>query len=155
MADDVVPDIDKHYRTLPARDDRAIGGLSMGAHGALQIAFNHPDTFAIVGAHSPAFRPRAEVPAYFGGDEEFAPRDPMQLVAAHPEIVRTPTIRLDFGLQDGFHAGQLLFEEALVDQGIRHEFHEGPGDHSNIYWTAHLGEYPHFYDANFAAFAAP
>jgi enterochelin esterase-like enzyme len=30
VVDDVVPDIDKHYRTLAERDDRTIGGLSMG-----------------------------------------------------------------------------------------------------------------------------
>ncbi|HEY8599074.1 MAG TPA: alpha/beta hydrolase-fold protein [Thermomicrobiales bacterium] len=155
VADDVVPDIDQHYRTLPERDDRAIGGLSMGAHGALQIALNHPDTFGIVGAHSPSFRPRAEVPTYFGDDADFAQRDPTQLVADRPEIARTLTIWLDFGFQDGFRAGQLLFEQALVDNDIPHEFHEGPGDHSNIYWTAHLGEYLRFYDASFAAFAAP
>lgn len=155
VANDVVPELDTQYRTLPDRENRAIGGLSMGAHGALQIALNHPDTFGIVGAHSPSFRPRAEVPAYFGNDAEFAQRDPTQLVAAHPEVARRLKIWLDFGVQDGFRAGQLLFEQALVDNGIPHEFHEGEGDHSNIYWTAHLGEYLHFYDASFAAFATP
>jgi len=43
----------------------------------------------------------------------------------------------------------------LVEQGIPHEFHEGQGDHANSYWTAHLGEYLRFYDASFAAIAAP
>ena len=35
-----VPDyIDDHYRTIKNRNARAIGGLSMGGHGALFLAF--------------------------------------------------------------------------------------------------------------------
>ncbi len=157
VADDVVSEIDRQYRTLANRADRAIGGLSMGAHGALQIALNHAEIFGIVGAHSPSFRPRAEVPAYFGDDAQFALRDPTQLVAAHPEIARTLTIWLDYGLLDGFRAGQLAFEQALVANDIPHELHEWDGDHSYIYWNAHLPDYLRFYDAAFTqtVFAAP
>lgn len=152
VANDLVPEIDKQYRTLADRANRAIGGLSMGAHGALQIALNHPDVFSIVGAHSPSFRPRAEVPAYFGDDAQFALRDPTQLVAAHPDSARTLTIWLDYGLQDGFRAGQLLFEQALIDNDIPHTLHERVGDHSYIYWNAHLLEYLRFYSAAFTPF---
>lgn len=157
VADDVVPAIDRQYRTLADRADRAIGGLSMGAHGALQIALNRADTFGIVGAHSPSFRPRAEVPAYFGDDDEFALRDPTQIVAARPEIARTLTIWLDYGLLDGFRTGQLAFEQALIANGIAHQRHEWDGDHSHLYWSAHLPAYLRFYDAAFTqtVFAAP
>ena len=68
LVKDVVPEIDKHYRTKADQADRAIGGFSMGAHGALQIPINFPGVFSIVGANSPSFRPRAEVQSYFGND---------------------------------------------------------------------------------------
>src|SRR5881628_2559959 len=55
-ARDVVDEIDAHWRTLADRDHRAIGGLSMGAQGALQLAMLYPDVFGIVGAHSPTLR---------------------------------------------------------------------------------------------------
>src|SRR5438093_9810425 len=50
MAKDVVADVDAHFHTLAEATDRAIGGDSMGAHGALQLAMNYPGTFSVVGA---------------------------------------------------------------------------------------------------------
>src|SRR5438445_531295 len=37
VASDVVTSVDATYRTLPAAGSRAVGGLSMGGHGALQL----------------------------------------------------------------------------------------------------------------------
>ena len=47
-AQDVVAEIDATWRTVPGRDHRAIGGLSMGAQGALQLAMRYPDVFGRV-----------------------------------------------------------------------------------------------------------
>ena len=150
LATDVVNEIDSHYRTIPLRADRAIGGISMGAHGALQIALNHPDIFSIVGAHSPSFRARAEVPAYFGNGFDFARRDPPSLFAAHPEIARSLNIWLDFGYSDYYGAGQARLEKQLVAEGIPHQFHQWDGGHEAAYWTAHNYDYLRFYSAAFA-----
>ncbi len=105
----------------------------MGTHGALQIAVNHPSVFGIVGAHSPSFRLRADVPSYFGNDAEYARRDPIRPIAAHPEIARTLTLWLDHGTLDGFRDGQQILEQELVDLGIQHQFHSWEGDHSGVY----------------------
>jgi enterochelin esterase-like enzyme len=48
IADDLVQYIDHHYRTLPDPGDRAIGGLSMGGFGAMNIEVHHPDVFGTV-----------------------------------------------------------------------------------------------------------
>lgn len=45
---DLVQYIDQHYRTLPDAAHRAIGGLSMGGFGAMNIAEHHPDVFGSV-----------------------------------------------------------------------------------------------------------
>jgi len=45
IAVDLVSFIDSHYRTLADAVDRAIGGLSMGGYGAVNIALHHPDIF--------------------------------------------------------------------------------------------------------------
>src|SRR5204862_4380329 len=37
VARDLVSHVDGTYRTIPRREARAVGGLSMGAHGALQL----------------------------------------------------------------------------------------------------------------------
>ena len=41
----LIPWVDRHYRTLDARRERAIAGLSMGGFGAFTYASRHPDLF--------------------------------------------------------------------------------------------------------------
>ncbi len=48
VAYDLVKYIDQHYRTIPDAQHRAIGGLSMGGFGAMNIAIHHPDIFGNV-----------------------------------------------------------------------------------------------------------
>jgi enterochelin esterase-like enzyme len=74
---DLVNEIDATYRTIARTRSRAIGGLSMGAHGALQLALNYPGEFGAVGAHSLVLRRFDSIPSYFGNATEFAARDPM------------------------------------------------------------------------------
>ena len=76
VAVDLVRHVDATFRTEARRERRAIGGLSMGGHGALQLALNHPDVFAVAGAHSPTLRPFEESPAFFGDRRWFARFDP-------------------------------------------------------------------------------
>jgi S-formylglutathione hydrolase FrmB len=45
---DLVNFIDQHYRTIPDAAHRAIGGLSMGGFGAMNIAEHHPNVFGSV-----------------------------------------------------------------------------------------------------------
>ncbi len=52
---DVVPYIDKTYRTVADRQNRAVAGLSMGGMHAATIALTHPETFAWVGCFSGAY----------------------------------------------------------------------------------------------------
>jgi hypothetical protein len=46
LARTVVPAIDHRYRTLADRDHRALGGMSGGGFGALNIGLHHVDEFA-------------------------------------------------------------------------------------------------------------
>jgi enterochelin esterase family protein len=49
---EIVPAIDARFRTVAARDARAIGGKSSGGFGALVLAMRHPDLFAAVASHA-------------------------------------------------------------------------------------------------------
>jgi enterochelin esterase family protein len=49
---EVVPAIDARFRTVAARDGRAVGGKSSGGFGALVLAMRHPDLFAAVASHA-------------------------------------------------------------------------------------------------------
>ena len=61
LLNDLIPFIDLHYPVLTGRENRAIAGLSMGGGQALNFGLAHLDTFAWVGAFSPA--PNTKAPA--------------------------------------------------------------------------------------------
>jgi S-formylglutathione hydrolase FrmB len=50
----LLPWIDRHFRTTGSRAGRAIAGLSMGGGGAFSYAARHPDLFTAAAAFSPA-----------------------------------------------------------------------------------------------------
>jgi enterochelin esterase-like enzyme len=51
---DLIPDVEKQFRALSARDGRLIGGLSMGGYGALRFVMKYPEMFAAAALLSPA-----------------------------------------------------------------------------------------------------
>jgi putative tributyrin esterase len=51
---DLVGHVDATYRTIAAREGRAINGLSMGGFGGLLLGLKHPDMFCSIGSHSGA-----------------------------------------------------------------------------------------------------
>src|ERR1041385_2887424 len=75
-----VATVDGSFRPLADAPHRAIGGVSMGAHGAVQLAMNYPGTFSVVGAHSLVLRRYDTAPAFFGSVADWAKGDPMPLV---------------------------------------------------------------------------
>ncbi|MEO2005350.1 MAG: alpha/beta hydrolase family protein [Candidatus Poribacteria bacterium] len=52
IVEDVVGHVDAHFRTIAAREGRAISGLSMGGYGAITLGLRHPDMFGSVGSTS-------------------------------------------------------------------------------------------------------
>jgi len=55
---EMVPEIDRRYRTWAAASERGISGVSMGGYGALHLAMRHPDVFGSASAHSAALLPK-------------------------------------------------------------------------------------------------
>ncbi|MFA4820011.1 MAG: alpha/beta hydrolase-fold protein [Candidatus Aenigmatarchaeota archaeon] len=49
---DLISEIDSKYHTIPDSGHRAIGGLSLGARGAMRLGFMHTDIFSSVAGHS-------------------------------------------------------------------------------------------------------
>jgi S-formylglutathione hydrolase FrmB len=49
---EVIPAIDRRFRTAATRDARGIGGKSSGGYGALVLAMRHPGIFSAVACHS-------------------------------------------------------------------------------------------------------
>ena len=54
IMDDLLPYVESHYKVSRDRKGRAIGGLSMGGYGALNLALRHPAKFCAAAVISPA-----------------------------------------------------------------------------------------------------
>jgi S-formylglutathione hydrolase FrmB len=51
---DLIPDVEREFRVITARNGRLIAGLSMGGYGAMRFALKYPEMFAAAGLLSPA-----------------------------------------------------------------------------------------------------
>jgi enterochelin esterase-like enzyme len=128
---DVIPHVDKNYRTIKDRDHRSLGGLSRGGGWVVKLGFEHPEMFGSLGLHSPAiFKDNA--PAI------------EKALKSIPEASR-PRLWLDVGDADRELPSIQLFMEMLTRNGYFHEFHFYTGDHSEDYWGNHVDEYLRWY----------
>ena len=148
VARDLVSHVDAAYRTIARREARAIGGLSMGGHGALQLALNYPNVFGIVGAHSASIRSESSAPRYFGRGGGFARRDPLTLVT-DARLNTPPRIWLDAGSDDDWRPRIAELHETLQSKGWEHEYHIYDGGHDGWYWGDHIWDYLPFYSRSF------
>ena len=64
---DLLPALDKHYRTIPDRNHRAVAGLSMGAAYAMQVGLGNLDTFSYFGSFSGTVMRDLDVKTSYGG----------------------------------------------------------------------------------------
>ncbi|HZS02131.1 MAG TPA: OpgC domain-containing protein [Chloroflexota bacterium] len=145
IAYDLVRHMDSTYRTLPWNERRAVGGVSMGGHGALQLAFNYPWVFGVAGAHSPSLREDdGEVP-FLGTGEEWEKRDPLSLAATAPNVEGVK-IWIDLGDEDVYYDRVEQLKAALEERGIEPDWHVQLGrDHG--WWDYYVEDYIRFYDA--------
>ena len=52
---ELIPDVDKRFRTIQSRYGRAVAGLSMGGYGAIKYGLKYPGTFEFAASISGAF----------------------------------------------------------------------------------------------------
>jgi poly(3-hydroxybutyrate) depolymerase len=129
-----------------SRADRrrvAIGGISMGGFGALDLARRFPARFCAVGAHSPALWFRgADTPAgAFDDAADFARHDLLRSAAAR-RLYRIP-VWLDVGRADPFYAADRSFAQELGSHGTHvHAWYHG-GGHSG--WSGRMSTYLRWY----------
>ena len=78
---EVIPEIDKRYKTIANRDGRYIGGASAGGDIALHNAFRHADLFSKIGGHMPAVELQLEDEdkAYFQHKGDWYKYDPITI----------------------------------------------------------------------------
>jgi enterochelin esterase-like enzyme len=146
LAEDLVQEIDTAFLTRPEAPFRAIGGLSMGGDGALQLALNRPDVFSIVGAHSPTTRLTFEqvtVP-YYGDEAYWQQHNPLWLMQQAGSMAQL-TIWIDAGTEDEWLPSARALHDVLQAGSIPHWYAEIEGGHGAAYWIANQPAYLHFY----------
>jgi enterochelin esterase-like enzyme len=143
---DVVGFVDTNYRTLPRRENRAIGGLSAGGQSALMLGLTHPEVFSVVGAHSPSMRGADGSLAVFGDPEYFKQYDPLWLIR-NADSWKQLSIWIDMGNQDQEWGTAIENFHVQLDRlGVAHEFKDTwDGIHDSDYWAAHLTDYLTWY----------
>jgi enterochelin esterase-like enzyme len=149
IAQDVVSEIDRNFRTIPTAEARAIGGLSMGGTGALHLAFNHPAQFGIVGAHAPTLKwERPEDKFHFADDDYYRLVNPL-IEATELDGFENLVIMLDIGNEDaGWFTLEQLYD-SLEQRGIYSDLVYLEGSHSAEYWVDHQWDYLPAYDRAF------
>jgi enterochelin esterase-like enzyme len=112
---DVIPDIDKNFRTLANRDHRALAGLSMGGGQAYTIGFRNLDTFSHLGIFSGAIGNVSTLPEPMNDPATFNRRVPVLFLSAG-------TVGSD--LQ--FHTSAKTLVDKATAAGIHATFFESP-----------------------------
>jgi len=67
VTSDLLPAVDRHYRTLTDRDHRAIAGLSLGAAYAMQVGMSNLDAFSYFGSFSGTVMRDLDAKTSYGG----------------------------------------------------------------------------------------
>lgn len=133
--------VETHYRTINHPKYRAITGLSMGGHGALWLAWRHPDIYGSCGSMEGGvdiynFPNRWKVNERLGdfesNKEVWREHSVMSLV---PTLEAGQNIVIDAGKDDIFIEANNNLHEALDKRGIPHDYTVRPGRHSWLFWV--------------------
>ena len=171
-----LPQIESKYRVKPGRAGRAISGISMGGYGALRFAFAHPELFSAVSAQSAALitespqtldsASRTGAPlggvlaAVFGKPidaRHWNDNSPFVLAKRNASGLRKLAIYFNCGQDDnyGFEKGAAALHDTLQKDGVKHEYHPYPGDHSFTYFLSHFAEVMEFHSRAFGLLPKP
>jgi S-formylglutathione hydrolase FrmB len=137
LARDVVAAVDKRYRTIRAQWARAIGGLSEGGYGAINIAVHHPREFGMVESWS-GYEEVDPVRSIFGRDQTVLTHNsPSKTIYAAAPTLRARHVRFWFytGTEDwAFRLQNILFARQLDALHVPHTFFIVRGGHNWAIW---------------------
>jgi len=138
IVNDMIPFVEKHYRTLAGRENRAVAGLSMGSGISVHVGLKRLDVFASVGVFSSGM---------FGGTAS-APSGAMILDKISPGFFADPAathkkLRLFFfscGVEDPRMPYLTKVVEDLRSRQINLTFKSYPGAHEWKVWRNSLAD---------------
>lgn len=152
---ELIPFIDKNYRTLAQKESRAITGLSMGGHGAITLAAKHPTLFIVAGSMSGVMN--IDTDLWKVGEDFRSLRKKGQIEMLGPINYQGPlfnpytavglvdqlknqkvSLIIDCGVDDFLIETNRQMHSLLMEKKVAHEYIERPGAHTWNYWTEAL-----------------
>lgn len=143
VVNDLIPHIDRNFRTIPRREARLIEGWSAGGYGAARFGFKYPDLFGSVSllgpgplqkvfTNAPRVGPRGRhlvMDRVYGGDMDyFIAQSPWMLAEQHADKLKSGIrIRMVIGIEDAMIDINRDFRDHLDLLGIPHSYTELPG----------------------------
>ncbi|WP_460953387.1 esterase [Spirosoma litoris] len=129
---DVMPTVEKSYRTLITPESRAIAGLSMGGFQTLDVTLTRPELFNYVGVFSSGF---------FGATADEAD-------TKYAKVLNDPSFNKGKKLfwvaigKDDFVMEANKKTLAMLDKhNIKYQYKETSGGHTWVNWRQYLNEY--------------
>lgn len=136
VSHDLVGYVDARFRTVPSAAGRAIGGLSEGGYGAIDIALHHPREFSFVESWSGYQRPD-RLRAIFGSRLQLLPaNDPRRLLPhVASELRKVGTFFWFYsGSTDPLRRQNAAFARELGRARLPHRYFEVYGGHNWAIW---------------------
>lgn len=136
LVKDVVPFIEKNYRVLTGKDNRAIAGLSMGGAHTQTITNNNPGMFGYIGVFSMGIM-------NFGPQTADADKVEKERIAKL-EALKNSGQKLYWiacGKDDFVYAGVVTLRNTLDKVGLKYVYRESTGGHTWSNWRIYLSEF--------------
>lgn len=137
MVDNIIPFVDKNYRTIADRKSRAMCGLSMGGGQSFYVGLCSPDVFANVGIFSTGM---------FGGIAGAANFDLEKECPGILSDTKTFNSQHDvFYISCGEQDPRITYNKAIVEKmqqaGVNVQFNSFAGDHEWQPWRKSLADF--------------
>lgn len=160
---ELIPFIDKRFRTIADREERAVAGFSMGGFGALSLASLHPELFSVSVGLSPSLNTDEQYinlsqdgwdlqwGSVFGGEgmkggsrltNYYKSQCPLHFFHdKNPSDFQSVHYYIDCGDdEERLYVGNGKLHSLMLEQGIAHEYRVRNGAHTESYWYEGMKE---------------
>lgn len=131
---ELMPLIDKRYRTISDKGHRAIGGLSMGGGGSFNYGMRHPELFSSVYAISAAVSPALFDSAQANPSVLPQTMNGGNYDAGQIEAAKSVNFVLDCGDDDFLFDANVATYQLMKKNGMKVQFRCFDGAHASYYW---------------------
>jgi putative tributyrin esterase len=147
---DLIAEVDAHFRTIASPHERAVAGNSMGGYGALLFSLRHPGAFAFAASISGAFAGPSGIENVMpqlkpSTDEAFGDvgsttrrQNDVDTLIGAADQTQQPYFFLECGASDPLLPSNRRVVEELSSRGFKYEYHELPGAHTWSFWDGAL-----------------